>query len=88
MAMIFFVVAAIPVAWLSSQSQSQSVERSDSQEWMAYQGGAVALLMVSGVLDVLTEQGVMRIGWAVLAVATSVRLSVLPGQARRRAAAD
>ena len=87
-AMIFYVAAAIPMVWLfsQSQSQSQSVERSDSRRWIAYQGSAVALLMVSGVLGVLTEQGVMRIAWAVLAVATIVRLSVLPGQARRRAA--
>jgi hypothetical protein len=83
-AMIFFVAAALPIALLFSQSQA--VERSDSRKWMAYQGSAVALLMVTGVLGVLTEQGVMRIAWAVLVVVTIVRLSVLPRQARGRAA--
>ena len=83
-AMIFFIAAALPIALLFSQSQA--AERSDSRKWKAYQGSAVALLMVTGVLGVLTEQGVMRIAWAVLAVVTIVRLSVLRSQARRRAA--
>lgn len=83
--MIVFVAVGIPVAWLFSHSQS--VDRRHPRRWMAYQGTAVGLLVVVGVVGVLTEVGTLRMVFAAVAVAGIVRLAVLPRQARIRSAA-
>ncbi len=86
LAVIVFVVVGLPVAWLFSQSQS--IDRSDPRRWLIYQGAAVVLLMLVGVIGVITELGPLRVAFASLVVAGIVRLAVLPRQARVRAAAS